>query len=256
MASELQGRVYVVTGGSKGFGLAIARALLAAGARVGVVSRNQAALDQAIADLGADHALGVAADVGRREEVEAAFGQIKSHFGRLDGLINNAGMAYPASVETLVEEEVLAQINTNFLGTVFCCQAAIPLLRGADNARIITISSASAWHYDEMHHLSIYASTKAAVERFTRDLRMEVLADGIGVTCIRPGAADTGFAEGWNEQRFGAALESWAASGATLATGMTVDHLADAVVQCLSYPAGVAVDLLEIRPNQRTLNHD
>lgn len=250
MSRELEGRVYVVTGGSKGFGLAIAKALVAEGAHVGLLSRNQQALEAAVADIGSDHAFGVAADVGRHEAVNAAFEQVKNHYGRLDGLINNAGMARPASVENLVEEEVLLQVNTNFLGTVFCSQAAIPLLRGGENPRIINISSASAWHYDEMHHLSIYAATKAAVERFTRDLRMELEKDNIGVTCIRPGAATTDFADGWDEERFTLALESWTASGASLYSGMTTVHLAEAVVQCLSYPAGVAVDLLEIRPNQ------
>jgi NAD(P)-dependent dehydrogenase (short-subunit alcohol dehydrogenase family) len=86
----------------------------------------------------------------------------------------------PNKVENLREDEVMSQVQTNFLGTVFCSQAAIPLLRGADNPRIINISSASAWHYDEMCHLSIYAATKAAVERFTRDLRLELQVDRMG----------------------------------------------------------------------------
>ena len=181
MNGQLQDRVFVVTGGSRGFGLAIARALVTEGARVGLVSRSQEGLDEALMEIGSDRALGVAVDVGRSADISRAFEQVKSSFGRFDGLVNNAGLAYPAAVENLVEEEVLAQVNTNFLGTVFCCQAAIPLLRGGDNARIVNISSASAWHYDEMHHLSIYASTKAAIERFSRDLRMELIPDGIGV---------------------------------------------------------------------------
>ena len=252
MTQALAGKVYVVTGGSKGFGLAIAKALAAADARVGLLSRSQESLDQAVAEIGSDHALGVTMDVGSREDISRAFGQVKTHFGRLDGLVNNAGLAYPASVENLLEDEVIMQVNTNFLGTVFCCQAAIPLLRGGENPRIINISSASAWHYDEMHHLSIYAATKAAVERFSRDLRMELVADEIGVTCIRPGGATTTFAEGWNQERTMKAFSSWQASGGMPYSGMTAEHLADAVVQCLSYPSGVAVDLMEIRPNRPT----
>ena len=94
-------------------------------------------------------------------------------------------------LNSLNREQVLLQVNTNYLGVVFCCQAAIPLLRGSDNPRIVNISSASALHFDEMSHLSIYASTKAAVERFSRDLALELQPDGIGVTCIRPGGAIT-----------------------------------------------------------------
>ena len=87
MKGKLENRVYVVTGGSKGFGLAIARGLVAEGARVGLLSRNQEGLDQAVAEIGRDHALGVAVDVGHREDISRAFEQMKTHFGRFDGLV-------------------------------------------------------------------------------------------------------------------------------------------------------------------------
>ncbi len=252
MSSTLLDKVYIVTGGSRGFGLAIAKNLVEHGARVGLISRSQSGLDQAVADIGTDHAFGVAADVGSRAAICAAFIAIKMHFGRLDGLINNAGMATPNKIEDLLEEEVLLQVQTNFLGTVFCSQAAIPLLRGSDNPRIINISSASAWHYDEISHLSIYAATKAAVERFTRDLRLELQGDGIGVTCIRPGGAWTSFADGWNKGAFEAAIAAWKDAGTYLNTGMDVSHVAESVRYALAQPPGVAIDLLEIRPNVLT----
>ena len=248
----MQGRVFIVTGGSKGFGLAIAKNLVGQGAQVGLLSRNQAGLDQAVSEIGSDHAFGVAADVGSRAGISAAFEAIKAHFGRLDGLVNNAGLAMPNAVENLVEDEVMIQVQTNFIGTVFCSQAAIPLLRGAQNPRIINISSASAWHYDEMSHLSIYAATKAAVERFSRDLRLELQADGIGVTCIRPGGAWTNFSDGWEATALEAGLQAWKDTGTYMDTGMDVSHVGDAVSYALSQPPGVAVDLLEIRPNVMT----
>lgn len=251
MNDTLKDKVYIVTGGSKGFGLAIARALVAGGARVGLVSRGQEGLDAAVQAIGADHAMGVAADVSSRQAIQDAFTAIREHFGRLDGLVNNAGLAMPNAVEKLVEEEVVAQVNTNFLGTVFACQVAIPMLRGADNPRIINISSASAWHYDEMCHLSIYASTKAAVERFTRDLRMEVQVDGIGVTCVRPGGAITNFADGWDGDALAAGFNAWRDMGTYMDLGMEVDHVGESVAYALAQPPGVAVDLLEIRPNVR-----
>lgn len=248
----MKDRVYIVTGGSKGFGLAIAKSLVAEGARVGLLGRNQAGLDRAVTELGPDNAYGVASDVAHREDISAAFADIKRHFGRLDGLVNNAGIGRPNAVENLVEAEVLQQVQTNFLGTVFCCQAAIPLLRGGDNARIINISSASAHHYDEMSHLSIYAATKAAVERFSRDLRTELQADAIGVTCLRPGGAWTSFADGWDAQAIAAGMAAWSHAGTYMDTGMDVHQVGDAVVYALSQPPGVAVDLLEIRPNMPT----
>ncbi len=252
MSIQLDGRVYIVTGGSRGFGLAIAKDLVEHGGRVGLISRNQGGLDKAIAEIGTDHAFGVAGDVGHLGSIKAAFASIKSHFGRLDGLINNAGLAWPNPVEKLVEEEVVSQVNTNFLGTVFCCQAAIPLLRGGENPRIINISSASAWHYDEIAHLSIYAATKAAVERFSRDLRLELQADSIGVTCIRPGGAITDFAGQWSDEGFRGAMEAWKSFGTHMDMGMDVGHVGESVRYAVSQPPGVAVDLLEIRPNVLT----
>lgn len=244
----LEDRVYLVTGGSAGFGYTIAKHLIDAGARVGITGRNRERLDKAAAELG-EACIGFVADVADSAAVAEAFGAVKAHFGRLDGLINNAGLAFPNAVESLVEAEVVSQINTNFLGTVLCCQAAIPLLRGGDNPRIINISSASAWHYDEMSHLSIYAASKAAVERFSRDLYLELQADGIGVTCLRPGGAWTTFSEGWDPQAIEKGFAAWADRGKYMSTGMEVEQVGDAVVYALSQPPGVAVDLLEVRPN-------
>jgi NAD(P)-dependent dehydrogenase (short-subunit alcohol dehydrogenase family) len=249
VSGDLHNRVYIVTGGSRGFGLAIAKNLVEHGARVGLISRSQSGLDQAVAEIGEEHAFGVAANVGSRTEVHSAFGLINKHFQRLDGLVNNAGLAMPNTVENLIEDEVMIQVQTNFLGTVFCSQAAIPFLRGSDNPRIINISSASAWHYDEMSHLSIYAATKAAVERFTRDLRQELQVDRIGVTCIRPGGAWTSFADGWEQAAMAAGFAAWKDTGTYMDTGMDVGHVGDTVRYALSQPQGIAIDLLEIRPN-------
>jgi NAD(P)-dependent dehydrogenase (short-subunit alcohol dehydrogenase family) len=252
VSSSLRESAYIVTGGSRGFGLAIARALVEQGACVGLISRSQDGLDKAVAELGAGQALGIAADVACKADVSAAFETITRHFGRLDGLVNKAGLATPNKVEDLLEAELMLQVQTNFVGTVLCSQLAIPLLRGTPNPRIVNISSASAWHYDEMSHLSIYAATKAAVERFTRDLRLELQADNIGVTCIRPGGAWTSFADGWNQDALAGAITAWKDAGTYMDSGMDATHVGEAVRFALSQPPGVAVDLLELRPNQLT----
>ena len=247
--SELADKVFIVTGASKGFGLAITKALLLEGAKVGMLARNDEVLQAVVKELSSEKLIGFACDVANSEQVAECFAKVKNHFGALNGVINNAGLARPASVENIRESELILQVNTNFVGTVLCCQAAIPLLRGENNPRIINISSASACHYDEMLHLSIYAATKAAVERFTRDLRTEVQVDGIGVTCIRPGGAWTNFSDGWDEKLLMAGIAAWQNTGPTMDTGMEVEHVAQSVVSCLNYPAGVAVDLMEVRPN-------
>lgn len=240
--------VHVITGGARGFGRAIAERLLADGGQVCLLGRSRESLDEAVAALGAD-ASGFVCDVGDAGSVSAAFAQVAARHGRINSLVANAGAARPGRVEALRPDEVQLQVSVNFLGTVFCTQAAIPLLRGAANPRIVTLSSASAWHYDEMSHLSIYAATKAAVERFSRDLREELQPDGIGVTCLRPGAAESGFAADWDMDTLQQAFVAWRDTGPNMDVGMTTTQVADAVAWILGQPPGVAVDLLEIRPN-------
>lgn len=240
--------VHVITGGARGFGRAIAERLLADGGQVCLLGRSRESLEEAVAALGAD-ASAFVCDVGDAASVSAAFARVADRHGRINSLIANAGAARPGRVEALCADEVQLQVNANFLGTVFCAQAAIPLLRGAANPRIVTMSSASAWHYDEMSHLSIYAATKAAVERFTRDLREELQPDAIGVTCLRPGAAESGFAADWDTDTLQQAFVAWRDTGPHMDVGMTTAQVADAVAWILGQPPGVAVDLLEIRPN-------
>lgn len=247
----LAGKVYIVTGGSRGFGLAIAQSLVQQGAKVGLLGRNQSQLDGAVATLGAEHARGVAADVADSNAIDKAFATLAEHFGGLDGLVNNAGLARPASINTMDAADVALQLNTNILGTVNCCKAALPFMANSDNPRIVNISSASAEHHDEMAHLSIYAASKSAVERFSRDLRRELQHEGIGVTILRPGGAATDFAAEWNVERLSAALQAWQHQGTGMDTGMSPEHVGDAVAYCLAMPTGVSVDLLEIRPNTR-----
>lgn len=247
----LEQRVIAVTGASQGFGLEICRQLVAAGARVGMLARDAERLQQAVAELGAEVCFPIAVDVADREALAVGFEQLKSHFGAFDAVVANAGVARPGTVANLSATDIALQVNTNLLGTIFTAQAAIPLLRGASNARIVTLSSACAHHYDEMSHLSIYAATKAAVERFSRELRLELQEDGIAVTCLRPGSALTDFAGEWAPEAFQTALDDWAERGTYMDTGMDVSDVARAVLYALTQPAGVAIDLMEIRPTVR-----
>ena len=252
MTMNIENNVYIVTGGSKGFGLAIAESLVEQGTKVGLISRGQASLDEAVNKLGSENALGVSADVANSSALSSAFKRIRSHFGRLDGLINNAGLARPAKAERLSDEDVILQINTNLLGTILGCKAVIPLLRESENPRIINISSATVQHFDEAGHMSVYSAVKAGAERFTRELAVELLDDNIGVTIIRPGYAATEFATGWNDEAVLDSFKAWKDMGRYMRTGMKTKDVAGAVLYALSQPRGVAAELLEIRPNKRT----
>ncbi len=251
---SINNKIFIVTGASKGFGFAIAKKLLDQGAKVGLIARGQKGLDEALDNLDAHGAnsgkvFAHPAAVDNKAELTAAVDAIATHFGGLDGMINNAGIARPSSIETVSDEDLTSQMNVNVNGTVYGCQAAIPYLKKSDNGRIINVSSATAFHYDEMSHLAIYGASKAAVERLSRDLRIELAADAIGVTVVRPGSAATDFASEFNGDKLMDALKAWGDIGKYMYTGMDVDQVAESVAWALTMPKGVAVDLLEVRPN-------
>lgn len=254
MTESLNGKVYLVTGASSGFGLAIAKGLLDAGARLGLLARSEDKLESVLSSLSAEQrelAMALPADVTNSVAVDAAVQSLLAHFGQLDGVINNAGVARPGTTETYTDEEIQQQLQINIAGTLHVTRAAIPHLKQSDNPRILNISSASAEHHDEMHHLSLYAASKAAVERLSRDLRREMQEYDIGVTVLRPGAASTNFADGWDFARIKAGMDAWhKRCGPCMDTGMEDHHVAKSVLFCLAMDRGVSVDLLEIRPNR------
>ncbi len=245
----LNERVYVITGGSQGFGLAIARELLKAGGRVGLLARSAHTLTAAVNELGDDKAFSVVADVSDKKQVHKAFQQIYRHFGRLDGLINNAGVARPGPISELSEDDLRMQFDVNVIGLVFCCQEALPLLKSSDNARIVNIGSASSVYREECRHVGIYAASKSAVDRLSAELRDELRADGIGVSVVIPGAAATDFASAWSAEKMRRCATEWADYGKYMDTGMEPSDVGEAVVHCVSRRPGVAVDTLTVRPN-------
>ena len=246
----IKDKVIAITGGGAGLGLATAQALVKHGAKVALLGRRQDVLDKAVAELGAAHACGFVCDVTRKPDVEKAFAALHAHFGKLDGLVNNAGIARPDPVEKMSEADIVAQINTNFLGTIFCCQAAIPLLRANGHGLILNLSSATVRHDNEISHLSVYAATKAAVDRFSKELREEVKADRICVTVFSPGAVFTEFGLGWDEKKMSAALHEWQKKGKTFDGYMKPDVIGGSIAMCFAYPKGVAVDFMEVKPSK------
>lgn len=248
----IRDKVVAITGGGAGLGLATAQALVKLGAKVALLGRRQDVLDKAVAELGAGNAAGFACDVTKKSDVTRAFAALHAHFGKLDGLVNNAGIARPDPVEQMTEEDIVAQINTNLLGLIFCCQAAIPFLRSNGHGLIVNLSSATVRHDNEISHLAVYAATKAAVDRFSRELREEVKADRICVTVFSPGAVFTEFGLGWDPQKMSAALHDWQKKGKTFDGYMKPEVIGSSIAMCFGYPKGVAVDFMEVKPSKVT----
>ena len=250
MDHSFQDRAYIVTGASRGIGLATAKRLTALGARVALFARDQAAVTSAAGAIG-ERAIGLAVDVGSRDRMFAAFAEVVERFGRLDGVVNNAGATMVCRIENLTEEAVMLQVRANFLGIVYGSQAAIPHLRKT-GGRIVNVTSATARHPEEFPHLSIYAATKAASERFTFELREEVRGDKIGVTAFSPGTTETSFGAAASEEESAAGFRQWLAMGPDCDGMMKPETVAQAIVNCLALPAGTAFDYVDLRPNRPT----
>jgi NADP-dependent 3-hydroxy acid dehydrogenase YdfG len=245
----VSGRVIAVTGASQGLGLAISENLINSGARVALLARNADALEE-ICARHPEQAQAFPTDVTDPVAVKASFDRIKESFGNLDGLVNNAGLARPNKLADVTPEELSLQLNTNISGLLYCCQAALPLLRESDNGRIVNISSASARSRLEIAHLGIYAATKAAVDRLSEELRDELREEGVAVTVLSPGATMTDFAAGFDVEKLQAATRAWHKKGKDYDGYMEAEFIGQAVVDCLAYPKGVCIDFVEIRPNK------
>src|SRR5215471_1857379 len=185
----LEGKVTVGTGATSGSGRGVARRFGAEGADVVLLARGKERLEAEAEALG-PRALGIVTDVGDADSVRAAFAEIEDRFGRVDALVNNAAVYRPCPVDELSDFDIERQVRTNFLGPVHTCRAAIPLLRAAGGGDIVNTSSEST--LDPFPMLSMYVSTKAALEAFSRTLMTELQDDDIRVTVLVQGVAGDG----------------------------------------------------------------
>ena len=186
MAKEFEKRVVLVTGANSGIGEAIAVAFAHAGATVFGLGRRQEALEAARARH--PGVRWVRADVTKAAEVKGAVESIVREAGRLDVVVNNAGVFRFGPLEDAGEEMIRRQFEANVYGTTFVAQAALPALR-ASRGTIINISSAAG--HKPVPGGAHYAATKAAVESLTRSWALELAPQGIRVNAIAPGPVDT-----------------------------------------------------------------
>jgi NAD(P)-dependent dehydrogenase (short-subunit alcohol dehydrogenase family) len=180
-AAEFDGLVAAVTGGSSGIGAAIADVLAARGARVAVLDLNPPA------DPG-EHRY-VRADVTDDDSVRAAIAGIVDHFGRLDILINNAGIGARGTVEDNDDQEWHRVFDVNVVGMVRVCRAALPELRQSASAAVVNTCSVAATA--GLPQRALYSATKGAVLALTRAMAADLVREGIRVNCVNPGTADT-----------------------------------------------------------------
>ncbi|MFE7127994.1 SDR family NAD(P)-dependent oxidoreductase [Streptomyces sp. NPDC057617] len=199
---ELAGKVALVTGGSAGIGLAVARRFAAEGATVYVTGRRKAELDEAVEIIAADGradgsvadggggggaAIGVQGDVSDLDDLDRLFATVRAQSGRLDILVANAGGGTFARLGDITEEQYDRTFGINVKGLVFTAQKALPLL--PDGASVIVLSSTNASLGIEA--MSVYSATKAAIRSLARSWAAELAGRNIRVNAISPGPVDT-----------------------------------------------------------------
>ena len=205
--ADLSGQVALVTGGSRGLGLLVARELAAQGCRVAICARDEAELDRARADLegrGAE-VMTVVCDVADRARVETMVSAITARFGPVDVLVNNAGIIQIGPVHNMTVDDFEEAMNVMFWGTVFPTLAVLPQMRGRRSGRIVNVTSVGG--KISVPHLLPYSCAKFAATAFSEGLSAELSRDGIVVTTIAPGLMRTGsflqaFAKGNQEAEF------------------------------------------------------
>lgn len=185
---DLTGKVALVTGGSSGIGLAVARAFRQAGMGVAIAARGRERLEEAAAMLG-EGALAVPADVADADQVAALFERTRDYFGGLDVLVNNAGTGGWGPVDGLDPAEWDRVQGVNVRGAFLCSRAAWPLLRARGGGYILNISSVAG--KEGFAGASAYATSKFALMGLSESLREEGMPLGIKVTAICPGYVDT-----------------------------------------------------------------
>jgi short-subunit dehydrogenase len=187
--------VAVITGASAGIGREVAKQLAQQGARLVLAARNPALLDQAAVTCRAFGAkvLAIPTDVSDKKQCEALIDSAIAEFGRIDALINNAGISMHARFDELRDIEAVERITAiNYFGAVYCTWYALPHLKKT-RGRIVAISSLTGRH--GVPTRTLYAGTKHAMAGFFDSLRIELKRDGVSVTVIYPGFVDTLIAE-------------------------------------------------------------
>jgi NADP-dependent 3-hydroxy acid dehydrogenase YdfG len=241
----------LVTGASSGIGDAIARALAARGARLALVARRKDRLDQLALEIEqqAGVALAIEADITQRPEAAAAVQETVDQFGRIDTVVNNAGVMFVDPVEDALLEEWDRMVAVNVNGLLNVAHAALPhLIRAADRgprrvADMVNISSVAGIKTGA--GVSVYSLTKYGVGAFSESLRQEVASRHVRVSVIEPGSAKTEL-----RSHMRAAVQARSHTRASVER-LEPKDVADAVVYVVTRPRRIAVNEVVIRPTEQ-----
>lgn len=183
-------KVAIVTGAGQGIGFAIAKRLVGDGFKVGILDYNSATAEKAVAELSEDKAFSVVADVSKQAQAAAAFQKVVDHFGDLNVVVNNAGVASTTPLDTITEEQFQRTFNINFGGVIWGAQAAQAQFKSLGHGgKIINATSQSGVVGNP--NLTIYGGTKFEVRGITQTLARDLADSGITVNAYAPGIVKT-----------------------------------------------------------------
>jgi NAD(P)-dependent dehydrogenase (short-subunit alcohol dehydrogenase family) len=226
--------VGIVTGGSKGIGLAIARAFLERGMQVTISARSAADLERAAQQLGGgDAVLALASDVRKPADAQRVVDETVRRFGGVDVLVNNAGIGKFAKIAEMTPEDWQRILDTNLSGVFYCCRAAIPAMKARGGGFIINISSLAG--KNSFVGGGAYCASKAGLNSFSETLMQEVRYDNIRVSYVMPGSVLTGFGD------MPASGEDWK---------LTPEDVAKVVTDLVSHDARSLPSRVELRPSR------
>jgi short-subunit dehydrogenase len=219
---NIANHVFVVTGASMGIGLATAEALTAKGGKVALLARGEEAIQAASARL--KESFAIVADMTDFDSVRRAIASVKAHYGRIDGLVNNAGRSYAADVEHIDPDLFDEIFRLNVLGPIVAMQAVIPTMRAQGAGSIVNVNSGTA--FMTIPGYGVYSASKRALLGFSLTARMELEKDGIVVGEVYPFVTATNF----GKNRMGAA---GAGPTGNYAAGDSPEFVAGLIVQAI-----------------------
>jgi NADP-dependent 3-hydroxy acid dehydrogenase YdfG len=244
MSIDLREQVVAVTGASSGIGEATALACARAGASVALAARRvdriEALADRITAEGG--RAIAVPTDVGDESQAQAFVERAHSELGRLDVLVNNAGVMLLGPIENAPTEEWRRMIHVNVFGVLYCTHAALPLMHAQESGHIVNISSVAG--RVARAGSGVYNLTKFGVGAFSESLRQEAVAMGVRVTLIEPGAVATELPMHNRPE----VLEQIAKRFAGV-TPLSAEDIANAILYAIGQPPNVSVNEVLVRPS-------
>jgi NADP-dependent 3-hydroxy acid dehydrogenase YdfG len=249
MTEGLQSKVCVVTGASSGIGEATALRLARAGASVALVARRDDRLEALAEQISKDggNALPIKSDITQEDQARSAIERTQSELGRVDVLVNNAGVMLLGPIQGADTAEWRRMVDVNVMGLLYCTYYALPIMRDQGGGHIVNVSSVAG----RVARLGtgVYNATKWAVGAFSESLRQEAVHVNVRVTIIEPGMVETELADHTTSEM---AKQAIAQMRSEMTAPLQASDIAESIFYAVSQPQHVSVNEILVRPTEQS----